>query len=303
MTALVFTVPTRSCCAPDPAARTPALRELARRRAGTRRDRGRAGPRRRPDRRRRRPGRAGDRARGAAPRARGRRRRAAPAPVDKACGEGLMPTAVGRLRALGVTVEGRPFVGIRYVGVTAVGEAATFRHGPGLGVGGLPCTRPVGAAATEPVCRVEGGSGTCRRRVRRRGGRAAGAVAGGRGRPALGGTSPAGLDGPAEGRPPVLRDPAPLRGAAVDRPRRGALGAAARGLRDAGRRRPGRGGGPGAGRHRRGAGRAPDAHRPARGAAAATERARAGPLRQTRPDRPEAGGSSWSATPPATWTR
>lgn len=53
--------------------------------------------------------------------------------VDKACGEGLMPTALSRVHALGVQVAGRPFVGIRYLsGRRSV--AATFRAGPGLGV-------------------------------------------------------------------------------------------------------------------------------------------------------------------------
>lgn len=56
-----------------------------------------------------------------------------PAPVDKACGEGLMPGAVTALARLGVPVAGRPFAGIRYVdGPRSV--AARFRHGPGRGV-------------------------------------------------------------------------------------------------------------------------------------------------------------------------
>jgi flavin-dependent dehydrogenase len=54
-------------------------------------------------------------------------------PVDKACGEGLMPAAVAGLARLGVAVEGRPFVGIRYL-ATDRSVAADFRHGPGLGV-------------------------------------------------------------------------------------------------------------------------------------------------------------------------
>jgi flavin-dependent dehydrogenase len=54
-------------------------------------------------------------------------------PVDKACGEGLMPAAVAELARLGVTVEGRPFVGIRYVSGTGRAVAASFRAGPGLG--------------------------------------------------------------------------------------------------------------------------------------------------------------------------
>jgi flavin-dependent dehydrogenase len=54
-------------------------------------------------------------------------------PVDKACGEGLMPAAVAGLAALGVHPVGRPFVGIRYVGPDRA-VAARFRAGAGLGV-------------------------------------------------------------------------------------------------------------------------------------------------------------------------
>jgi len=54
-------------------------------------------------------------------------------PVDKACGEGLMPAAVRRLAALDVRPEGVPFHGIRYLGDTRSAEAR-FRAGPGLGV-------------------------------------------------------------------------------------------------------------------------------------------------------------------------
>ena len=36
-------------------------------------------------------------------------------PVDKACGEGLMPHAVTLLRTLGVEAPGKPFHGITYV--------------------------------------------------------------------------------------------------------------------------------------------------------------------------------------------
>ncbi|MCK0112553.1 FAD-dependent monooxygenase [Ornithinimicrobium sp. F0845] len=55
------------------------------------------------------------------------------APIDKACGEGLMPGAVAALGRLGAPVTGRPFLGIRYVdGARSV--EARFRGGPGLGV-------------------------------------------------------------------------------------------------------------------------------------------------------------------------
>jgi flavin-dependent dehydrogenase len=54
-------------------------------------------------------------------------------PIDKACGEGLMPPAVAALRRLGVEPVGQPFRGIRY---RAGRHEATadFRAGPGLGV-------------------------------------------------------------------------------------------------------------------------------------------------------------------------
>ena len=54
-------------------------------------------------------------------------------PVDKACGEGLMPGAVAELTALGVRLEGRPIEGIRYLDGDHVAEAR-FTHGAGRGV-------------------------------------------------------------------------------------------------------------------------------------------------------------------------
>ena len=54
-------------------------------------------------------------------------------PIDKACGEGIMPDGVAALRGLGVTPAGVPFRGIRYRDER--GEAAArFPGGPGLGV-------------------------------------------------------------------------------------------------------------------------------------------------------------------------
>jgi flavin-dependent dehydrogenase len=58
-----------------------------------------------------------------------------PDPLDKACGEGLMPGAVRALAGLGVVVAGHPFRGIRYVTADGSSSAdALFRHGLGLGV-------------------------------------------------------------------------------------------------------------------------------------------------------------------------
>ncbi|MEV6107350.1 FAD-dependent monooxygenase [Streptomyces sp. NPDC051940] len=54
-------------------------------------------------------------------------------PVDKACGEGIMPSGVAALRTLGVEVPGRELRGIRYVHGTARAEAV-FRGDGGLGI-------------------------------------------------------------------------------------------------------------------------------------------------------------------------
>ena len=54
-------------------------------------------------------------------------------PIDKACGEGLMPGALAALQDLGVDPVGHPLAGIRYVDGTRSVDAA-FRHGPGRGV-------------------------------------------------------------------------------------------------------------------------------------------------------------------------
>jgi flavin-dependent dehydrogenase len=54
-------------------------------------------------------------------------------PVDKACGEGLMPAAVERLAALGVHPAGHPLRGIRYVDPGHSADAV-FRGRGGLGV-------------------------------------------------------------------------------------------------------------------------------------------------------------------------
>ncbi|MGW2831517.1 NAD(P)/FAD-dependent oxidoreductase [Streptomyces sp. NPDC001286] len=57
-------------------------------------------------------------------------------PVDKACGEGLMPGAVRALAELGITPPGHPLRGIRYVDAADARQRAEagFRHGLGLGV-------------------------------------------------------------------------------------------------------------------------------------------------------------------------
>ncbi|MER5475886.1 NAD(P)/FAD-dependent oxidoreductase [Streptomyces sp. NPDC002734] len=54
------------------------------------------------------------------------------APIDKACGEGLMPGAVRALARLGLRVPGHPLTGIRYVQGDRRSHAC-FRDGGGLG--------------------------------------------------------------------------------------------------------------------------------------------------------------------------
>lgn len=54
-------------------------------------------------------------------------------PVDKACGEGIMPGGVRALEALGVRVSGHALLGIRYVDGRHRAQAP-FSGGPGLGV-------------------------------------------------------------------------------------------------------------------------------------------------------------------------
>ena len=55
------------------------------------------------------------------------------APIDKACGEGVMPAALRRLAALGVDPAGYPLQGIRYLDASHHADAL-FRHGSGRGV-------------------------------------------------------------------------------------------------------------------------------------------------------------------------
>jgi flavin-dependent dehydrogenase len=54
-------------------------------------------------------------------------------PIDKACGEGLMPAAVAGLDAIGVDPGGWPLRGIRYLDERHQADGL-FRGGPGLGV-------------------------------------------------------------------------------------------------------------------------------------------------------------------------
>lgn len=71
-----------------------------------------------------------------------------PTPVDKACGEGLMPGAVRALRRLGVDPDGVPFAGIRYVQDTTVADHR-FTAGDGRGVRRTELHRALAARAEE----------------------------------------------------------------------------------------------------------------------------------------------------------
>ncbi len=60
-------------------------------------------------------------------------------PIDKACGEGVMPTGVAHLERLGVLKHlakesSAPFLGIRYHSPRGSVAAAAFSEGPGLGI-------------------------------------------------------------------------------------------------------------------------------------------------------------------------
>ena len=79
-----------------------------------------------------------------------------PGPVDKACGEGLMPGALAALAALGVDAPGRPFTGIRYVQGGWVADAR-FRLGPGRGVRRTALHAALAARAADVGVRVVAG--------------------------------------------------------------------------------------------------------------------------------------------------
>ena len=76
-----------------------------------------------------------------------------PGPVDKACGEGLMPGAVADLAALGVDPPGHRLAGIRYLGGGRSAEAP-FRHGPGRGVRRTALHRALTDAVAEAGIKV-----------------------------------------------------------------------------------------------------------------------------------------------------
>ncbi|MET0446979.1 MAG: FAD-dependent monooxygenase, partial [Aeromicrobium sp.] len=77
-----------------------------------------------------------------------------PGPVDKACGEGLMPGAVIGLQGLGVELRGRTLAGIRYVDRTQRVETA-FHHGTGMGVRRTTLHAALGEAVAAAGVEVE----------------------------------------------------------------------------------------------------------------------------------------------------
>lgn len=71
------------------------------------------------------------------------------APVDKACGEGLMPGALRALHRLGVDPPGRDLAGITYVDAAGRHVEHAFRTGPGRGVRRTTLHHALGARADE----------------------------------------------------------------------------------------------------------------------------------------------------------
>ena len=141
-------------------------------------------------------------------------------PIDKACGEGLMPGAVTALARLGVHPTGHVLSGITYIAGDRTADHA-FSDGEGLGVREPPCTRRSSTRAAElgveflaaKVDAVDTGRG-----VRHRGGRAR---ASGSWR-AMGCTRRSAVrpdsSGPARpGSSPPLRHPASLWSGALER--------------------------------------------------------------------------------------
>ena len=74
--------------------------------------------------------------------------------IDKACGEGLMPSAVAALTDLGVRLDGHDITGIRYVDEEHAVQAP-FRSGPGRGVRRTVLHRGLAAAVMEAGVHVE----------------------------------------------------------------------------------------------------------------------------------------------------
>jgi flavin-dependent dehydrogenase len=74
-------------------------------------------------------------------------------PVDKACGEGIMPSGVSALRRLGVDITGRPLHGITYTNQRHA-VSAEFHRGLGAGLRRTTLHALLAARATELGVRV-----------------------------------------------------------------------------------------------------------------------------------------------------
>ena len=77
-----------------------------------------------------------------------------PEPIDKACGEGLMPDAINALSRLGIEVAGCVFQGIRFLSAGASVEAR-FQHGFGVGVRRTTLHRALSSAAADSGVRLD----------------------------------------------------------------------------------------------------------------------------------------------------
>ena len=82
-------------------------------------------------------------------------------PVDKACGEGLMPGAVAALARLGVDPQGHTLTGIRYLRGAHTADDECVSHGP-------PSRAGRGRPAAAPAAGCDCGRGTRPRPRRRR---------------------------------------------------------------------------------------------------------------------------------------
>ena len=151
-----------------------------------------------------------------------------PAPVDKACGEGLMPGAVADLADLGVDPDGPPDRRHRLRRRRAPGRGRRSGTATAAGSAARPCTRALHDAVAAAGVKVEQRAG--RRRSRTAATTCSSTASRRRYLVAADGLhSPIrrllGLERAARAAPPV-RPAQPRRGRAVDALRRGALGAA-----------------------------------------------------------------------------
>jgi flavin-dependent dehydrogenase len=76
-----------------------------------------------------------------------------PGPIDKACGEGLMPHTVKQLKKLGVSPDGKAFRGITYLDATR-SVRADFRSGQGMGMRRTALSEALHDAASSAGVRI-----------------------------------------------------------------------------------------------------------------------------------------------------